>query len=262
MNTPENAFKRRLREGRQQLGIFATIADASLLELLAGWSFDWILIDTEHAPTELPGVIDRLRVLDGEHTEAIVRPAWSDAVLIKRLLDAGARTLLIPSVGTEEDARRAVSFTRYAPEGVRGVSGVTRAARYGQDPGYLRSAADELCVIAQIESVEGLANLEAIATTPGIDAVFIGPSDLAATMGHLGDAQHPEVQAAVDDAFERLERLGVPRGYLTLRLEEGRRRLGEGIEMVGVATDTSIVNLGLASLERELDRLLMNRGTA
>ncbi len=260
MNPTRNEFKRRLRAREQQLGVFATIADASWLELLAGWRLDWILVDTEHASTEVAGVADRLRVLDGTATEAVVRPAWSDPVLVKRVLDAGARTLLLPQIGSAEEAAAAVRYTRYPPEGVRGVSGVTRAARYGQDPGYLRAAADELCVVVQIETAEGLRDLEAIATTPGVDAVFVGPSDLAASLGHLGDAQHPRVQEAIDDAFARLRRLGVPTGYLTLRLQEARQRLEEGVDVVGVATDTSIMGLGLARLAEALGRDLAPEG--
>lgn len=249
MNRPTNEFKRRLAAGEQQVGVFATIADAGFLEVLAGWEVDWIVIDTEHAPTDVAGVADRLRVLDGTRTEAIVRPAWNDPVQVKRLLDVGARTLLFPAIGTAEAAALAVRSTRYPPEGNRGVSGQTRAAGYGRNPGYLREAAEQLCVVAQVETAEGLENLDAIATTPGVDAVFVGPSDLSAALGHLGDPGHPEVRAAVDGVFARLEELGVRSGYMTTRLDDARARLAAGVDFVGVATDTSIVNLGMASLE-------------
>lgn len=252
MTARENRFLRRLRAGEQLVGAFATIADPSMVELLGSVGFDWILIDTEHAATDVAGVVDRLRALDGGATDALVRPTWAEQQRVKRLLDAGARTLMFPSIASADDAVRAVGFTRYPPDGVRGVSGITRAARYGQDRGYLHGAADQICVIAQVESASGLDNLEAIAATPGVDVVFIGPSDLAADLGHLGDAQHPEVQAAVDDAFARLHAIGAHAGYLTLDAAEARRRLAEGVDVVGVAADVTIIRRGLASLSSDI----------
>ena len=252
MITRENGFLRRLRAGEQLVGAFTTFSDASMVELLGGAGFDWLLIDTEHAATDLSGVVDRLRVLDGGPTEAIVRPTWPDQQRLKRLLDAGARTLMLPSVASAEEAARMVAYTRYPPHGVRGVSGISRAAGYGLDRGYLRRAADELCLIAQVESRAGLDALEAIAVTPGIDVVFVGPSDLAADLGHLGDSRHPEVQAAVEDAFARLRALGVRTGYLALDAAEARQRLAERIDVVGVAADVTIIRRGLASLSADV----------
>lgn len=260
MRATTNRFLDRLRSGEQQIGLFATMADPAFLELLGGSGLDWVLIDTEHSPIGVGDVVDRLRALHGSGVEPVVRPVWSDHAVIKRLLDAGARTLLIPSVGSAEEAARAVSYTRYPPDGVRGVSGTSRAARYGQDGGYLRRAADDLCVVAQVETVSGLDDLEAIATTPGIDAVFIGPSDLAASLGHLGESGHPQVQAAVDDAFARLAALGVRTGYLAMRPDEARRRLGDGIHMMGVATDTLVLHRGLAALGADLGVPLLPEG--
>lgn len=246
MPVQPNEFKKRLLAHEQQVGLFATLNSPALVELLSGCGFDWVLVDTEHSPSEMADVIEQLRVLEGNGVDAVVRPAWSDRVLVKRLLDAGARTLLIPSVDTAEEAAAAVSFTRYPPEGVRGVSGSARAASYGQHPDYLRTAAEDICILVQIESVTALQNIEEIAAVPGVDGLFIGPADLAASLGHIGDGQHPEVQHAVDDAFRRLQAVGKPRGYLTLNSAEARTRIEQGVEMVGVATDTSIVNSGAA----------------
>lgn len=248
MPASPNVFKRRLLAHDQQIGLFATLNSPAIVEMLAGWEFDWMLIDTEHSPTEMADVIEQLRVLDGRGIGAVVRPAWSDRTQIKRLLDAGARNLLIPSVDTAEEAAAAVSYTRYPPEGVRGVSGSSRAADYGQNRDYLRSAADELCLLVQIETATALQNIAEIASVPGIDGVFIGPADLAASLGHLGDGQHIEVQRPIDDAFRLLEAVGKPRGYLTLNGNEARSRIQQGIEMVGVATDTSILNTGAATV--------------
>lgn len=256
----ENRFLRRLRAGEQLVGAFATIADPSLVELLGEAGFDWLLIDTEHGATDVAGVIDRLRVLGGP-TDALVRPTWAEQQLVKRLLDAGARTLLFPSITSGEAAAQAVAATRYPPQGVRGVSGITRAASFGYDAGYLRRAGDEICVLAQVESVAGLDHLEEIALTPGVDVVFVGPSDLAADMGHLGESQHPEVQAAVDDAFTRLRALRVRSGYFTLDAADARRRLAAGVDVVGVAADVTIVRRGLRSLGSDLGLALDGEGT-
>ncbi|CAH2603162.1 4-hydroxy-2-oxo-heptane-1,7-dioate aldolase [Rhodovastum atsumiense] len=246
-----NPFKRDLGR-RQQLGLFSTLASTELVELFSGCGFDWILIDTEHSPNELPNVISQLRALNGTGVSPIVRPAWSDMVLVKRVLDAGARSLLFPYVQSAEEAALAVSYTRYPPQGVRGVSGASRAARYGLDTGYLRGAADDICVLVQIENEAGLRNLEAIAAVEGVDGVFIGPSDLAASLGHLGNAQHPEVQAAIDDAFRRLRAVGKPCGYLTTNEAEAARRVAEGVDFIAVATDTSIITRAASALTQRM----------
>jgi 4-hydroxy-2-oxoheptanedioate aldolase len=254
MHPQTNRFKNALRQ-RQQIGLFSTLASNTLVELFAGCGFDWILLDTEHSPNDMGEVIAQLQAMGRSGVSPIVRPAWNDMVLVKRLLDAGAQTLLFPSVQDAQEAAAAVSYTRYPPQGVRGVSGSSRAASYGLDTEYLHTAQSELCVIVQIETVEALANLEAIAAVDGVDAVFIGPADLAASMGHIGNGQHPEVQAAVDDAFARLRRIGKPAGYLTLNEAEAKRRIAEGVEMVGVATDTSIITRGAkALLQRMAER--------
>jgi 4-hydroxy-2-oxoheptanedioate aldolase len=247
MISKPNTFKRALHE-RQQIGMFSTLGSPALVELLSGCGFDWILLDTEHSPNDLPEVIAQLQAITSFDAHPIVRPAWSDMVLVKRLLDAGALTLLLPNISNAEEASTAVSFTRYPPQGVRGVSGSSRAASYGLQKDYLPNAEKELCVIVQIESLEGACNVESIAEVEGVDAVFVGPADLAAAMGHLGNGQHPEVQASIDDIFARLRRLGKPAGYLTLNEAEAARRIAQGIEFVGVATDTSIISRGAIDL--------------
>jgi 4-hydroxy-2-oxoheptanedioate aldolase len=251
MKTPPNRFKRSLNQ-RQQIGMFSTLGSPMLAELLAGCGFDWILLDTEHSPNDMPEVIAQLQAMSAFEVSPIVRPAWSDMVLVKRYLDAGAQTLLFPCIQSAAEAAAAVSYTRYPPRGARGVSGSTRAAAYGLNPDYLRSAEEDLCVIVQIETTEGLENLEAIAAVDGVDAVFIGPADLAASMGHLGNGQHPLVQAAVDDAFRRLRAIGKPAGYLTLNESEAERRIADGVNFVGVATDTSIITRAATALVRRM----------
>jgi 4-hydroxy-2-oxoheptanedioate aldolase len=155
-------------------------------------------------------------------------------------------------VQSAEEAAAAVSYTRYPPHGVRGVSGSSRAAHYGLNTGYLAGANAEICVLVQIENAAGLNDLERIADVDGVDGVFIGPSDLAASLGHLGNAQHPEVQAAIDDAFRRLKAMGKPSGYLTTNEVEAARRIADGVDFVGVATDTTIITRGATALTARL----------
>lgn len=244
---PVNRFKARLGK-EQQLGFFSTIGSPALAELLCYTGFDWILIDTEHSPNELPDVIDHLRAVQASGIAPIVRPAWNDMVLIKRLLDQGVQTLLIPYVENAEEAKAAVSYIRFPPHGLRGVSGGSRAANYGMTPGYFAKAESELCLLVQIETLGALSRIEEIASVEGVDGVFIGPSDLAASMGHLGNAQHPDVQAAIDDGFRRLKAIGKPRGYLTVNEDEAKRRAQSGIEFLGIATDASIITRAASGL--------------
>ena len=197
-------------------------------------------------------MVSQLQAMSAFDVSPIVRPAWSDMILVKRLLNSGAQTLLFPCVQSAEEAAAAVRYTRYPPRGVRGVSGSTRAASYGLNTDYFKTTEEEICVLVQIETTAGLQNLESIAAVEGVDAVFIGPADLAASMGHLGNAQHPEVQAAIDDAFGRLRRIGKPAGYLTLNETEAARRIADGVEFVGVATDTSIITRAATSLVQRL----------
>jgi 4-hydroxy-2-oxoheptanedioate aldolase len=251
MNVPKNRFKEALGK-RQQLGVWSTLSSNLLAELFAGCGFDWILFDTEHSPNELPDLIAQLQAISSHSISAVVRPAWSDMILVKRILDAGAQTLLFPNIQNAEEARAAVSFTRYPPGGVRGVSSGSRAAAYGLNPNYVTAAQDEICVLVQIETGEALHNLEDIADVPGVDGVFIGPADLAASLGHLGNAQHQDVQAAIDDAFRRLRALGKAAGYLTTNEAEVKKRVAAGVEFIAIGTDVSIISRSATDLIRRV----------
>src|SRR5687767_9684641 len=206
LQLPTNGFKQAIREGRPQIGLWSSLCSNIVAEVIAGAGFDWILIDTEHSPNELPMVLSQLQALVGGTAAPVVRPAWNDMVIIKRLLDIGAQNLLIPYVQTPEEARAAVAATRYPPQGVRGVAGTHRASQYGRIKNYATEANKEICVLVQIETQLALENLEAIAAVEGVDGLFIGPSDLAAALGHLGNNAHPEVRRAIDDALLRIAR--------------------------------------------------------
>jgi 4-hydroxy-2-oxoheptanedioate aldolase len=236
-----NHLKRALREGRPQLGLWSSLSSHISVEVIAGSGFDWILLDTEHSPNELTMVHSQLQAMMGSTASPMVRPAWNDAVLFKRLLDVGVQSLLVPWVQNAEEARIAVAATRYPPDGVRGVATTTRANRYGRVKDYLKRVHDEICVVVQIETRVALGNLEAIAAVDGIDGLFIGPSDLAADMGHLGNSAHPEVRAAIDDAIRRIRTAGKAAGILAPVEADARHWLELGCQLVAVGSDVGIL---------------------
>lgn len=236
-----NAFKHAIAQGRLQIGLWSSLCSNIAAEIISESGFDWILLDTEHSPNEIPDLVSQLQAIQRGTATPIIRPAWNDAVLAKRALDIGAQTLLFPYVQTAEEARRAVASTRYPPQGVRGVAVAARASRYGRVPGYLTKANDEMCVLVQVETRTALEQLEAIAKVDGVDGVFIGPSDLAASLGHLGNPQHAEVQNAMQDAVKRLKALKKPAGILTGNEEEARRYIDWGYLFVAVGADIGLL---------------------
>ena len=248
MDLPNNRFKAALERGERQIGLWSSLCSNIVAEIIADSGFDWILLDTEHAPNEVPGLLSQLQALGPESASAIVRPAWNDAVLIKRILDIGALSILVPYVQNAAEAERAVAATRYPPHGVRGVTGSGRAARYGRVKNYLQTAETEICVLVQIETSDALENLEEIASVEGVDGVFIGPADLAASMGHAGNPQHGTVQAAIRNAAARLQAAGMPAGILSFVPEEGKKYIDWGFSFVGVGSDLSLLAKGADAL--------------
>jgi 4-hydroxy-2-oxoheptanedioate aldolase len=238
---PLNRFKRAIAAGSQQIGLWMSLASPAATEAAAGAGFDWLLLDMEHAPNELPDIAHHLRAAEGGTAEPVVRVPWNDAVMVKRLLDIGARTLLFPFVQSAEEARRAVAATRYPPHGVRGFAGTTRANHYGRIPDYAKRASEEICVLVQCETRKAVADIPAIAAVEGVDGIFIGPADLAADMGHLANTQHPEVQAAILEAGKRIRAAGKAPGFLSLREDETRRVLSGGFLFVAVNSDVALL---------------------
>jgi 4-hydroxy-2-oxoheptanedioate aldolase len=238
---PANSFKAALHERKRQIGLWTNLASAVVAEILAGAGFDWILIDTEHAPNEVPDVLRQLQAMAGGTAEPVVRCAWNDPVLIKRLLDIGARSLLVPFVQNAAEARRAVAATRYPPDGIRGVALGARANRWGRTAGYHGAAHESLCVIVQVETRAALAEIDAIAGVEGIDGIFIGPSDLAADLGHLADAAHPEVQQVLRDGCSRIRAAGKSAGIVTGNPDEVVRYLDAGFTFVAVGSDVGLL---------------------
>lgn len=248
MDMPINRFKRRLLAGEPQVGLWVTMPGGLHAELCAGAGFDWILFDTEHSPQDPVTVLAGLQAAAAYPVPALVRPAWNDPVLAKRLLDVGAQTLLFPFVQTPAEAAAAVASTRYPPEGVRGVATMSRATRFGRVPGYLKGAGAETCALVQVETAEALGRLEEIASVPGVDGVFVGPSDLAASLGRLGEPSHPEVAAACEDAIRRLGAVGTPAGILATDPAWARRCLDLGALFVAVGVDAAILARGADAL--------------
>ncbi len=251
MELERNAFKHAIAAGQLQIGLWSSLCSNMGAEIIGDSGFDWILLDTEHSPNEIPGLMAQLQALQRGTATPIVRPAWNDAVLIKRIMDIGAQTLLVPFVQNAEEARRAVAATRYPPEGIRGTAGGSRASRYGRIPDYLKKANAEVCLLVQVETRSALDQIEAIAGVDGVDGVFIGPSDLAASLGHIGDFAHANVQKAIEDAARRLKAVGKAAGILTVNEEEARRYIGWGFTFVAVGADTSLLSKGADLLARK-----------
>lgn len=246
-----NAFKHNLAAGKLQIGLWSSLCSNIAAEIIGDSGFDWILLDTEHSPNEIPDLLGQLQAMQASPTTPIIRPAWNDAVLAKRCLDIGAQSLLFPYVQNAEEARAAVASTRYPPQGIRGVSVAARASRYGRTPGYLGKANDEICVLVQVETQVALNELESIAKVEGVDGVFIGPSDLAASLGHLGNPQHPDAQKAMQDAVKRLKALGKPAGILTANEEEARRYVDWGYQFVAVGADIGLLRASTDALAKK-----------
>jgi 4-hydroxy-2-oxoheptanedioate aldolase len=250
MDNIRNAFKHALKAGKSQIGLWSTLCSPLAIEAVADSGFDWLLLDMEHSPNELDTIIAQLQASMRGTATPIVRPPWNDAVVFKRLLDSGAQSLLVPYVQSAAEAAHAVAATRYPPAGIRGVAGMSRASRFGRIGNYLKTAHEEICLLVQVETGLALQQLEAIATVDGVDGVFIGPSDLAASLGHIGNPQHPDVQKALEDAARRLKAVHKPAGILTANEAEARRYMEWGYAFVAVGIDTTILVRGADALAK------------
>lgn len=248
---PHNRLKSGLAAGQPMAGIWLSLDAPAATEIAAGSGADWLLIDMEHSPTPLSGIGHHLRAAMAGPVEAVVRVPSAEPVMVKRLLDLGARSLMFPMIDSADDAARAVSYTRYPPDGMRGLSMTTRANNYGRNPDYLRQYADDLCIIVQVETPQALAAIPQIAAVPGVDAIFIGPADLSAAMGHLGGAQHPEPQALIDKARDMAKAAGKPIGILGFGSDLARGYFARGFDFVAVAGDSWL-------LARQFDALIAN----
>ncbi len=242
MKIPVNAFKRALRDGKPQIGLWMGMTDPSVAELLAGAGFDWLLIDAEHSPNDPRSVLPLLQAVAPYPVHPIVRPVRGAVELIKQYLDIGAQTLLLPMIETAVQAELMVAATRYPTRGIRGVaSASTRASRWTRIEGYFRECDAEMCVLVQVESVKGLENLSAIAAVEGVDGVFFGPADLAASMGLIGHPTDPKVRAAIAQGIAAVKKAGKAAGTLTGDQRLAREYLSLGALFVAVGVDMSLL---------------------
>jgi 4-hydroxy-2-oxoheptanedioate aldolase len=237
-----NAFKHSIASNKIQIGLWLAMAAPYTAELCANAGFDWLLLDGEHSPLDLRTALAQMQAIAPYSSQVIVRPPVGDPVLIKQLLDIGAMTLLIPMVETIAQARMLVSATRYPPEGIRGVgAGIARASRWGYVPDYLQKANDQVCLLLQIETKKGLDDLDQILALKDVDGIFLGAADLSASLGHLGNPNHPDVIAAMSDAIGRIKKSGKAAGVLTTNEAQAHQFIAMGCLFVAVGVDTLIL---------------------
>lgn len=249
----KNSFKQALKE-RAQIGLWLSLANAYSAEVCATANYDWLLIDGEHAPNNVQTTLQQLQAVAPYAAQPVVRAVTADVALVKQLLDIGAHNLLIPMVDTPEQARAMVRATRYPPDGIRGVgAAVARASRWGLERQYLDQANDHVCLLVQAETQTALANLQAICEVDGVDGVFIGPADLAASMGYRGNPAHPEVQAAIDNGIRTIVKSGKAAGILTGDVQLARHYVALGARFVAVGIDVTLLAQSSRKLRDEFN---------
>ncbi len=264
MQMPDNTFKRALQAGETQIGVFLGLCDPYSTELMAGTGFDWLLIDGEHAPNTPESVMRQLQAIAAYPVRTVVRTVDHDPARIKQYLDVGVQTLLVPMVESADEARALVRAMRYPPNGIRGVgTALARAARWNGVDGYFARADAEMCLIVQVESRAGLAALDDILAVEGIDAVFIGPADLAASLGHLGNPGHEEVKTVIADALARIRQSGKGAGVFSADPAAAARYLESGASFIAVGVDTLLLrNAAVALAARFKDAGACKAGAA
>lgn len=242
MNDLHNPFKTALKTSHCQIGLWLGLANEYSAELCAGAGFDWLLIDGEHAPNDVRSTLRQLQALAPYRSHPVVRPPVGNTALIKQYLDIGAQTLLIPMVESAAQAQELAAAMLYPPHGIRGVgSALARASAFNRTPDYLHKANDETCLLVQVESQKGLDNIDEIANVAGVDGVFIGPADLAAALGHLGNPAHPEVQSAIEYCIARIVAANKAPGILMADEKFARRYIELGAKFVAVGSDIGLL---------------------
>ena len=229
------------RGERTPLGSWLMSASPIVAEAMGCAGFDWGVLDLEHSPLDLAGLAQLLQAVGCTPMQPVVRVPWNDAVWIKRVMDAGSTNLLVPFVQNAHEAAQAVAATRYPPQGVRGMAGMSRASRFGTTPNYMAGANQGVTLIVQLETPQAVAELEAIAAVPGVDALFLGPADLSGAMGHVGQLGHPEVFALMQDAAQRCRRLGKPVGTVGGSVDMVQRYRAAGFDFVAIASDLGLL---------------------
>ena len=241
-----NPLKAHLRDNNVQIGLWCSLCSNMVAEVLSYTGFDWVLFDAEHAPNDVPGLLSQLQAMKGSLAVPIVRPPWNDPVILKQLLDIGFQNFIIPFVQTDEEARQAVAAVRYPPQGIRGVAGSARASCFGFNENYWSTINDLVCVIVQVETAEAVERLDRICEVDGVDAIFVGPNDLAASVGHLMDTGCREVQDMMAHIAGICAKHGTTAGTLAGDPEEAKRYMDMGYKFVGVGSDVGLLKKAAA----------------
>ena len=247
-----NLFKQGLRARKKQPGIWLTLESPNVTEIIAGAGYSWMLLDMEHTSLDLSQVADHIRAAQGGTAELMVRMPWNDSIMFKRLLDTGVRTFMVPYVQSAEEAQRAVAATRYPPQGIRGVSGTSRATAWGRIKEYAQKYQEAHCIVVQIESPVAIAAIPQIGAVDGVDGLFVGPNDLAASMGLFGKTGAPEVKAAIAQALRAIEATGKAPGILNFVPAESRELSKMGYDFIAVGGDTHMIARRSESLLAEM----------
>jgi 4-hydroxy-2-oxoheptanedioate aldolase len=251
MQFAANPFKQAIGQRRAQIGIWNSLCSIIAADILGTAGFDWVLIDMEHSPNDMMSVLGQLQAYEVGGTVPVVRPPWNDPVVVKRLLDLGALSLLFPMVQTAEEAQAAVRATRYPPHGIRGVSLVQRGNRFGRITDYLQRVEQEICVLVQIETRAALERIEEIAAVEGVDGVFFGPADLSADMGLIGQLAHDDVTAAIAEGAAKVAAVGKPTGILIGDLRLVAHWLKAGLSFVACGSDLGLLARGAENLRKQ-----------
>jgi 4-hydroxy-2-oxoheptanedioate aldolase len=252
MSVPINPFKKAMREGRLQIGLWQSLAHPLSVEISAGAGFDWLLLDGEHGPNDVPSMLTQLQAAAAYPVHPIGRVPIGDTTIIKQYLDIGFTTLLVPLVETAEQAAQLVKAVRYPPDGIRGVgNNVVRASRFNRIANYVEEADGQICLLVQVETRGGLENLAAIAATDGVDGVFIGPADLSSSLGFRGKPTHPEVQKAIEDAAHIIRGAGKAPGILMGDEALARHYIEIGFKFVAVGSDVTILVRATSDLAKK-----------
>ena len=242
MELPVNRLKQALAAGETQYGLFLGFPDTTCAEICAGAGFDWLVVDTEHGPFDLPAVLRHLQTIAAYEVSAIVRPVSDDRNVLKQLLDTGVQSLVVPMVESAEQAVELVRSVRYPPAGVRGLgTALARAARWTRIPGYLHKANEQICLLAQVETGRAVRALPGILEVEGIDGIFVGPSDLSASMGHIGNPRHPDVVKVIREVLRATRSAGKAAGVLALDPAHIQDYRDHGANMIGIGTDTLLL---------------------
>nr|WP_087573541.1 HpcH/HpaI aldolase/citrate lyase family protein [Sphingomonas sp. CDS-1] len=254
MPAPFNSFKAAITAGQRQIGLWLALANSYSAEIAANAGFDWLVVDAEHAPNDVPILLMQLQALAPYPAAAVVRLPADETWMIKQVLDIGAQTILVPMVESAVQAQQIVAATRYAPAGVRGIgAALARASNFNAIPDYIATANAQICVLVQVETRVGLAAIEDLCAVDGVDGIFVGPSDLAADMGYPGNSAHPEVQEQVFAAIARIVAGGKACGILTSSFDQAKDYLAAGCSFVAVGTDVGVLVNGLKVLRQRFE---------